>query len=223
MDHFRALKLSEGQCDNGNDIPFGLDGDPFIELVRWNQEKRAVAKIHKKCLQRSIRHHFTQWDRLVCMRLNQLGAAMTCGGRCMWLAAHYRKLCKYDFIWSLLKNKARYRILRKPNEGTWDLQLYNVAGRNYASRYSATVRFLLNDNQVPIAFHLTRGNDNKVFITQSLSQREFSEVLLAHFSYISAGNSLEDDLDQLKFLHENAMISTPVYAAERKQLILKKS
>ena len=116
----------------------------------------------------------------------------------------------------------KYRVVRKRKEGVWALELAQSAKPHYSSRYLIKIQFGLNHQSFPCSFHVARGSDNKVFNSEGLKEQELPRILFAHFSRVSCGSSVEDDLQHMRELHEKDLISDSDYAFEKRQLLSNK-
>lgn len=197
--------------------------NPFREIEKQNLEKKAVADSYKRVVQRSIKQEFSQWDSLISSRLEQLAMALTPQDSAVFCSRMGRLFFRNDLIWRVFSKKPMYRIVRNRKEGTWALELASSSKLHVYSPHLVSIRFGLNEQHFPDSFHLDRGSDNQGFNTNSLDEHELTKILLAHFSRLGCGSSMEDDLAHLQDLREKKMLSDSDFCEEKKRLLSNRS
>jgi len=215
--------------DLGNRLPVGVPqkqrtcDNPFRGIEKQNLERKAVAECQKRVVQRSIRQEFNQWDKLIFSRLEQLAMALTPQDSAVFFSRFWRFFFRSDLIWRFCSKKPMYRIVRRRKEGVWALELATDSKLHIYSPHLVSVRFGLNEQFFPDSFHLDRGSDNQGFNTSSLDEQELTRILLAHFSRLGCGSTMEDDLAHLQELHEKRQLSDEDYCTEKKRLLSNRS
>ena len=208
----QPVNTIEGSFYGGN--------NPFYDIEKKNRDRLLQSKTNKKRVQLFILREFDAWNLAVSIRLKQLSEAVLPELHHTPHFRLFRILSKQNLFWMIFGSRIKYRIVRNRNEGMWELEFFNPsANPNYGQNDLVRVRFLLDDRSNPIGFHLCRGSDNKIFSTNSLSEDELTRTLVCHFSRLSCGSNQQDDLNHLHFLHDNNVISTTDYVAERQNLL----
>ena len=208
----QPLNTTEGSFYGGN--------NPFYDIEMKNRDRLLKYKTNKEKIQLFILREFDAWDLAVSIRLKQLIEAVLPELHHTPHLRFFRMLSKQNLFWMIFGRLIKYRIVRNRNEGMWELEFFNPsANSDYGQNDLVRVRFHLDDRFKPIGFHLCRGSDNKIFSTSSLSEDELTRTLVCHFSRLSCGSNQQDDIDHLRYLHDNKVISTTDYAVEKQSLL----